>query len=105
MDSDFLKALIGLAGAPLILALTQLFKPFLTDTRHYPFIAVGFGLAINLAAAWALGVPGRLDWVIAVFQGVLSGLAAAGLYSTASTLKEGDMADRRNRPTTAPPPP
>ena len=92
MDQEFLKGLVGLGGAALVVAGVQMFKPFVKDPRFYPFIAVALGLIINLVITWALtaaGVLTRLEWVGAVFQGVFVGLTAIGFYSTGETLKAG----------------
>jgi hypothetical protein len=94
--NDFIRSIVALGGVPLILGLVQLFKPFITDTRLYPLIAVGFGLAINLIAGWALGANGASEWITALFNGIIAGLAASGLYSTGSTLKEGAAADKQD---------
>ncbi len=104
MDNEFLKSIIGLVGVPVILALVQLFKPFVKDTRYYPLIGVCLGLVINLVAAWGIGITARVDWVVASFQGILAGLAASGLYSYGSTLAEGDMANKSLRIGTPTPP-
>jgi hypothetical protein len=94
--NDFITSIVALGGVPLILGLVQLFKPFITDTRLYPLIAVGFGLAINLIAGWALGANGSSEWITALFNGIIAGLAASGLYSTGSTLREGAVADKQD---------
>ena len=92
--NEFIASIVALGGVPLILGLVQLFKPFVTDTRFYPLLALGFGLAINLVAGWALGASAATDWVTALFNGIIAGMAAGGLYSTGSTLKEGAAADK-----------
>jgi uncharacterized membrane-anchored protein YitT (DUF2179 family) len=94
--NDFIKSIVALGGVPLILGLVQLLKPFITDTRLYPLLAVGFGLVINLIAGWALGAGVPSDWITALFNGIIAGLAAGGLYSAGSTLKEGAAADKEN---------
>ena len=92
--NEFITSIVALGGVPLILGLVQLFKPFITDTRFYPLVALGFGLAINLVAGWALGASASSDWVTALFNGIIAGMAAGGLYSAGSTLKEGAAADK-----------
>ena len=92
--NDFITSIVALGGVPLILGLVQLFKPFITDTRFYPLVALGFGLAINLVAGWALGASMATDWVTALFNGIIAGMAAGGLYSAGSTLKEGSAANK-----------
>lgn len=97
MDSELFKSLLGLSGIPFILALTQLLKPFIGDTRWYPVIALAFGLALNIAIAWVLGADNRADILAAAILGIMAGLAASGIYSGVSTLKEGPMADKDRR--------
>jgi len=92
--NEFITSIVALGGVPLILGLVQLFKPFITDTRFYPLLALGFGLAINLVAGWALGASMATDWVTALFNGIIAGMAAGGLYSAGSSLKEGAAADK-----------
>ena len=92
--NELITSIVALGGVPLILGLVQLFKPFITDTRFYPLVALGFGLAINLVAGWALGASASSDWVTALFNGIIAGMAAGGLYSAGSTLKEGSAADK-----------
>jgi len=96
VDGELVKSLVALGGVPLILGLVQLFKPFISDTRYYPLLAVAFGLVINLIAGWTLGAGTASEWVAAAFNGITAGLAASGLYSTGSTLKEGVAADKKD---------
>ncbi len=104
MDNEVLKSLIGLGGVVVIVGLVQVFKPFVKDTRYYPLIAIAWGLVINMGAAWGIGITARVDWVVAALQSILAGLAASGLYSYGSTLKEGDMANKSLRIGTPTPP-
>ena len=97
MDGELVKSLVALGGVPLILGLVQVFKPFISDTRYYPLLAVVFGLVINLVAGWTMGANTASDWVAAAFNGIIAGMAASGLYSTGSTLREGSVADKKNR--------
>ena len=94
--NEFITSIVALGGVPLILGLVQLFKPFVTDTRFYPLLALGFGMAINLVAGWALGASASSDWITALFNGIIAGMAAGGLYSAGSSLKEGSAADKNN---------
>lgn len=72
--SDF----IGLAGAPVITGLVEVFvKPFITDDRFYPVAAVLLGLIWNVGIA----VSTNTDIVLSVLVGIATGLAAAGFYS------------------------
>jgi hypothetical protein len=96
ISSDLTKSLVAIGGVPLILGIVQLFKPFISDTRFYPLLAVAFGLAINLISGWALGASTASEWVGALFNGIIAGMAASGLYSTGSTIKEGYVGNKEN---------
>lgn len=97
-NAEFLRSLISLGGIPVIVGLTWIFKPFISDTRFYPFIAIGFGLLINLAITYALGLLQGAGVIVAVFQGIVAGMAASGAYSAGSTIREGTLANKANRP-------
>lgn len=73
---------VGLAGFPFIAALLQVFKPFITDDRYFPPAAIALGLAVNLGIAATQTAP---DWALATLLGIVTGLAASGLYSQAKT--------------------
>lgn len=74
--------MITLATIPAILALTNLAKRLgLTGTGAVA-VAVVLGVAITLAEhAWSAS-----EWWQAAAQGLLLGLAAAGLYDVATTI-------------------
>ncbi len=76
--SDF----IGLAGIPLIVALVQVAKSWVSEDRYYPVLAVAMGLILNLGIAQARGA----DLPTAMMMGLVAGLAASGLYSQGKTL-------------------
>src|SRR4030042_236704 len=97
-NKELLPSIVALGGVPLILGLVQLFKSFISDTRYYPLVAMAFGLVINLIAGWALGATAVTDWITALLNGIIAGLAASGLYSAGSTIQEGTLADKNNRP-------
>ena len=73
---------LGLAGVPVIAALLQVVKPFITDDRYYPPAAIILGLAVNVGIA---ATQTNTDWALAVLLGIVTGLAASGLYSQAKT--------------------
>jgi hypothetical protein len=93
-NNELLTSIVALGGVPLILGLVQLFKPFIMDTRYYPLVAMAFGLVINLVAGWALGAGVTADWITALLNGIIAGLAASGLYSAGSTLREGTASEK-----------
>jgi hypothetical protein len=76
-----IKDLVGLAGVPFVVALTEAVKVVAPElpARFYPLVAIVWGLGLNLLAAQMLGVS-PLE---AAVEGVAAGLAAAGLYSAA----------------------
>ncbi len=81
-----LSIIFGMAGAPVITALTELVKrtfPSLSS-RYFPLISVVIGICLNLGIAAALAVDLRL----AAVTGILAGLAASGLYSWVKNVVE-----------------
>lgn len=75
----------GIIAVPIVAAIVQMLKPFLRDERLWPVVAVAIGLVWNVAASWAdNGGATVLDGLV----GVVMGLAASGLYSTAKTFNE-----------------
>lgn len=82
-DTTWAQLLVGVAGAPVVAALVSaLVKPLTADARFYPPAAIVLGIAFNLLLAAILTLP----FLVAVVYGILSGLAAAGLYSGGKTL-------------------
>jgi hypothetical protein len=73
------ETLLGLAGVPLIVALTEATKRSLPGLapRWYPVVALAWSLLLNagLGAYW-----GR-DPVVGAATGLVAALAASGLYS------------------------
>lgn len=88
MDPNVITSLIAVGGVSFIAALTQTVKPFVSDGRWYPPIAILLGLIINFLAAWALGTLTRAGLVAAGFSGITAGLAASGLYSLTQVGKQ-----------------
>lgn len=87
MDTDIIRGVIGVAGIPLIIALVEALKPYIRAKRLYPVVAIVLGLALNLLAAFGLGASTRAEWVAASIWGVVTGLAASGLYSAGATMR------------------
>lgn len=73
-----IKDLIGIAGAPFVVALTQLVKATFPElkARWFPSIAVLWGIILNVVLSFILNT----DKPTAIVIGVLTGLIAAGLY-------------------------
>jgi hypothetical protein len=82
---DVLQGLVGVAGAPVVVALVHVAKPWLRDQRLWPAAAIALGVAWNLALAAVLGRP----LAEAALLGVLVGLAASGAWSAGKTVAEG----------------
>jgi hypothetical protein len=72
--SDF----VGLLGVPVIVALVEVLKPWLSK-EITPIVAIVIGILINLVVAWRS--PPTFDPILAVLLGIVAGLAASGLYS------------------------
>ena len=102
MPPEFsLANFLYLGGVGLLLGVVQLLKPFVSDTRYYPLIGVVAGILLNELIGYYLGVA----WPASLIMGLIAGLAASGLYSWGATLKEGSLADKKNRPLPGTPPP
>ncbi len=96
-NPELVQAVIGLAGAPLVAALTELVKrswPEL-EARWWPLVAVLWGLALNIGWA-AVELYARMTeqspvvvYAVALILGLMAGLSASGLYSGNKTLREG----------------
>jgi hypothetical protein len=73
--------LTGLSAAPIIVALVAAVGQALPmlPRRAYPLLAVALGVAWNVAAAVVLDQP----LASAALCGIVTGLAASGLYSAA----------------------
>jgi hypothetical protein len=73
--------LTGLPAAPIIVALVAAIGQALPllPRRAYPLLAIALGVAWNVAATAVLGEP----IASAAVCGVVTGLAASGLYSAA----------------------
>lgn len=69
--------LFGLAAVPVIVALVQVFKAFVSDQRFWPLIAIVIGIAWNVAVAAIT----QQHVAVAGMTGIVVGLAASGLYS------------------------
>lgn len=78
-----LQALLGVAGAPIVMALVSaVVKPFIADQRYWPLAALALGVVWNVGLAYAV----HFDPLTAAFLGVLTGLSAAGTYSGAKAM-------------------
>lgn len=77
MDTEIL---FGLAGAPIVTALVQAFlQAVAIPKRFVPLLSVAFGVSWNIAVV-ATGLASA-NYGEAAIIGVLTGLAASGLYS------------------------
>ena len=94
-NQELLKGFAGLAGIAFVVALVQMIKPFVKDTRFYPLIAVVLGIGINLMIGWAIGLGGKVGFISACFDGIVVGLAASGIYSARDTAK---LIKKRRKP-------
>lgn len=87
---NFEQSIVGIGGAAFIMALIEFVKPFISDHRWCPVIALALGLAINIGYAWGfMTLTTPQDWMTAVFAGIMAGMAASGFYSGANTMTKG----------------
>lgn len=78
-----MESFVGLAGAPIVAAFVSvLVKPFVSDKRFYSPAALLMGLLWNVGIAAAVTQTNIAE---AAILGVVTGLAASGLYSTQKT--------------------
>ena len=70
---------LGLAGVPLLVALTEGTKQVLPDlpARYYPLVALAWSLLLNVGMGTYLGA----DPVLGALTALVAALAAVGLYS------------------------
>jgi uncharacterized membrane protein HdeD (DUF308 family) len=78
---DFLinitPAMLGLIA--IVVGITQIFKPFISDSRFYPVISLVLGVAASFL------VP-QANVAMTILAGLVMGLSASGAYSTGKTL-------------------
>jgi len=77
-----LTSLVGLAGVPVVSALTAWVKTTMGNKlpdAYYPSVSIVWGVVLNVVLAVLLFT----DWRASVIVGVVTGLAASGLYATA----------------------
>ncbi len=70
---------MSIALVPVVLAVTQVVKSFLTDTRYIPVVSIVLGVAASFAT------PHVTDAFFTAVQGILIGLSASGLFSGVKT--------------------
>ena len=74
-----LRELAGLGGVPVVIALVAVVNTALVlDKRWSPLLAIALGVAWQVGIALTLGQPAYGEPVL---WGVLTGLAASGLFS------------------------
>jgi hypothetical protein len=75
-------SLVGIAGAPLVIALVQLVRVTEPDlpSRYVPALTLFMAIGLNLFLAGLIGTPIAL----ALLVGLVTGLTASGLYSHAT---------------------
>lgn len=79
MIDELVKILVPYV--PVVMALVEWFKLFVKESKVYPFISMGLGVAFGLLVITAHAMPtSYAEWVLAVIAGILLGLTASGLY-------------------------
>jgi hypothetical protein len=81
-------AIVGIPIAAAILGITQMAKGLGLPDRYAAPVAVALGLAFGVVAKLSEN-PAIAAWVEPVLLGLLTGLAAAGLYSGAKAVSRG----------------
>lgn len=77
--------LIGLAGAPVVMALVAVLRQAITiPDRYTPLLALALGIVWNVGLRAADMTEST--YAVAAVLGILSGLAASGLYSGGKAL-------------------
>lgn len=79
----------GVALMPVIVALVALAKELGLPAKFAPLVSIGLGVAAILLFA-------NVEWREAVFEGVICGLAASGLYSGGKSFVEAAQAKKLN---------
>ena len=82
MGEDAVVALVGMAGVPAVIGLTEVVKRTARPARRWwASIAVAVGLAVNLGFGALFGMDLRVQAAV----GLVVGLAATGLYDATHT--------------------
>jgi 4-amino-4-deoxy-L-arabinose transferase-like glycosyltransferase len=93
MDQQHVTQLVGLAGVPAVMAIVELIKPFCPGaSKTWPVLALIIALTINLSVA----ILRSTDLLDAAAAGMLAGLAASGLWSSAKQWTQPET-QRENR--------
>lgn len=72
-------ASVSLILVPVVVGLTQIVKSFVIDARYAPIVSIVFGILLSF-------VSPQVTIALTVFQGILFGLIASGLYSGVKTV-------------------
>lgn len=89
-----LVAVGGLAGAGIVLALVEVLRRTIGERiikdRFTPILAIGFGIGLNALVKLDSAVAvEETTWMGTVLLGILTGLAASGIYSGGKAVTEG----------------
>lgn len=79
----------GITLMPVIVALVALAKELGLPVKFSPILSIALGIA-------AIFIFGNVEWREAVFQGIICGLAASGLYSGGKSFVEAAQAKKLN---------
>lgn len=97
MESEIgeLVAVGGLAGAGIVLALVEVLRRTIGEDiikdRYTPILSIGIGIGLNslIKLDTAVGVE-ETTWLGTMLLGILTGLAASGIYSGGRSVINGD---------------
>ena len=95
-----LVAIGGLAGAGVVLALVEVLRRTIGERiikdRFTPILSIGMGIGLNslIKLDTAVGVE-ETTWLGTILLGVLTGLAASGIYSGGKAVGSGMTLGRK----------
>lgn len=90
-----MESLLGAAGIAAIVGLVAVLKSVFLPDRYAPLAALVLGLILVLG--FKLQNPEAVLWFDAVFQGIVLGLSASGLYNAARVTTQGASVVRENQ--------
>jgi len=88
LESPLLASALVLA-VPLILGIVQAIKTVfkIEDDRWKPVVSIGTGMVLALLGLVSQKIPSAGEWILTLLLGLILGLAASGLYSSAKAVR------------------
>jgi hypothetical protein len=79
---------VGIPALAVVVAMVQIFKHYGLDTKWAPLVSIGVGLVITIGNHLMKVYPAAEELYIAIWSGILLGMAASGFYDVANKLGE-----------------